>query len=179
MRAGSALIGLLAAGMVAFAGPSSATAQTAPAQARRPETGRVSITWEAAPLLEVLRAFAAFSGASIVAGAGVEGIVTADINDQPWDLALHAILASLGFFAVEEESGIIRVQSMADIDTQETVEPLVTRSYRLSFARASEVQGALAPMLSPRGAISVLETTNTVIVSDIARVHRAIAGLLR
>jgi type II secretory pathway component GspD/PulD (secretin) len=179
MRAGSALIAVLTASAVGLAGPSSASAQTAAPAQRQPETRRVTITWEAAPLSEVLRAFAAFSGASIVAGAGVEGFVTADINNQPWDVALEAILSSLGFFAVEQESGIIRVQSMADVSTQETIEPIVTRSYRLSFARASEVQPALAPLLSPRGAISVLETTNTVIVSDIARVHRAIAGLLR
>jgi type IV pilus assembly protein PilQ len=166
-----------AAGIVGSTAPSDASAQTPPPP--QAETRRVSITWEAAPLSEVLRAFAAFSGASIVAGAGVQGFVTADINDQPWDVALEAILTALGFFAVEEESGIIRVQSMADVATQETIEPVVTRPYRLSFARASEVQSALAPLLSPRGAISVLETTNTVIVSDIPRVHRAIAGLLR
>ncbi len=179
MRPGSPLIAVVAAGIVALAGATPTAAQTAGLPESQAQTRRVSITWEAAPLSEVLRAFAAFSGASIVAGAGVEGFVTADINDQPWDVALEAILASLGFFAVEEESGIIRVQSMTDVSTQETIEPILTRSYRLSFARASEVQGALAPLLSPRGAITVLQSTNTVIVSDISRVHRAIAGLLR
>jgi type II secretory pathway component GspD/PulD (secretin) len=109
----------------------------------------------------------------------VEGFVTADINDQPWDVALDAILRSLGLYAVEEESGIIRVMSMSAVTTQETVEPVVTRSYRLSFARASEMQSALAPLLSPRGSISILESTNTVIVSDIPRVQRTVAGLLR
>jgi type II secretory pathway component GspD/PulD (secretin) len=94
-------------------------------------------------------------------------------------VALEAILASLGLFGVEEESGIIRVQSMADLADQETVEPIVTRSYRLSFARASEIQGAVTPLLSPRGSISIVESTNTVIVSDIARVQRTIADLLQ
>ena len=172
MRAHSALIALTAIPLC-IGVPSPTAAQTP-----QTETRRVSITWEAAPLGEVLRAFAAFSGASIVAGTGVEGFVTADINNQPWDVALEAILSSLGFFAVEEASGIIRVQSMADAATNETIEPILTRSYRLSFARASEIEGAVAPVLSPRGSVSILESTNTVIVSDIARVHRAIAGLL-
>jgi type IV pilus assembly protein PilQ len=127
----------------------------------------------------VLLAFASFSGVSIVAGAGVDGFVTADINDQPWDVALEAIVASLGLIAVEEESGIIRVQTMAGLAEQETVEPISTRSYRLSFARASEIQSALTPLLSSRGSISILESTNTLIVSDIARVQRAIADLLQ
>jgi type II secretory pathway component GspD/PulD (secretin) len=159
--------------------PVSAHTQTAPSPALELGTRRVSVTWKGAPLRDVLLAFASFSGVSIVAGAGVDGLVTADINDQPWDVALEAILASLGLFAVEQESGIIRVQSMADLADQETVEPIVTRSYRLSFARASEIQGAVTPLLSPRGSISIVESTNTVIVSDIARVQRTIADLLQ
>ncbi len=175
MKAQSILAG--AALFVALAAPFPARAQTAPSG--QPETRRVSVTWEAAPLREVLQAFAAFSGASIVAGSGVEGLVTADINNQPWDVALEAILSSLGLYAVEERSGIIRVQSMADATARETVEPIVTRSYRLSFTRAAEVQAALAAVLSERGAISILESSNTVIVSDIARVQRSVAALLR
>jgi type IV pilus assembly protein PilQ len=159
--------------------PVSVRAQSAPPPVSQTGTRRVSVTWESVRLRDVLLAFASFSGVSIVAGAGVEGIVTADINDQPWDVALEAILGSLGLFAVEDESGIIRVQTMARLAEQETVEPIVTRSYRLSFARASEIQSAVAPLLSPRGSISILESTNTVIVSDIPRVQRAIADLLQ
>jgi type II secretory pathway component HofQ len=158
--------------------PVSVHAQSAPSPGQT-GTRRVSVTWEAAPLRDVLLAFASFAGVSIVTGVGVDGFVTADINDQPWDVALEAILASLGLIAVEEESGIIRVQSMAGLAEQETVEPLVTRSYRLSFARAGEIQAAVAPLLSSRGSISVLESTNTVIVSDVERVQRAIADLLQ
>jgi type II secretory pathway component HofQ len=159
--------------------PLSLDAQSAPPPASQTGTRRVSVTWEAVPLRDVLLAFATFSGVSIVAGAGVDGFVTADINDQPWDVALEAILASLGLFAVQEESGIIRVQAMAGLSERETVEPVATRSYRLSFARAAEIQSAVAPLLSPRGSISILESTNTVIVSDIPRVQRAIADLLQ
>jgi type IV pilus assembly protein PilQ len=175
MKAQSILAG--AALTMALAAPFPAAAQAA--DPGRVETRRVSVTWTAAPLREVLQAFAAFSGASIVAGAGVEGFVTADINNQPWDVALESILSSLGLYAVEERSGIIRVQSMADAAARETVEPILTRSYRLSFTRAAEVQAALAAVLSERGSISILESSNTVIVSDIARVQQSVAALLR
>ena len=173
------LLALHAAALAVLAAPSLSRAQTAPAGAQQSEARRVSVVWEAAPLAEVLQAFAAFSGASIVAGAGAEGFVTANINDQPWDVALQAILTSLGLHAIEEESGIIRVMSMSEVATQETIEPIVTRSYRLSFARASEIQAALAPLLSPRGSVSILESDNAVIVSDIVRVQRAVADLLQ
>ena len=164
---------------LAPAAPVSLLAQTAPSPPSEHGARRVSVTWKRAPLRDVLLSFASFSGVSIVAGADVDGLVTAEINDQPWDVALEAILASLGLFAVEGESGIIRVQSTADLADQETVEPVVTRSYRLSFVRASEIQSTVTPLLSPRGSISILESTNTVIVSDIARVQRTIAGLLQ
>ncbi len=129
--------------------------------------------------MEVLRAFAAFSGASIVAGAGVGGFVTADINDQPWDVALASILATQRLLATENASGIIRVENMADVGSREVVEPVVTRSYRISFSRAAELQAAIAPLLSPRGSVSVVESTNTLVVSDIERVQRAVGALLR
>ena len=151
-----------------------ALAQVPPSQARR-----ISVSWTEAPMTEVLRAFAAFSGASIVAGAGVEGFVTADINDQPWDVALEAILSTRGLVATEDEHGIIRVESIADLDAREVVEPLITRSYPVSFSRAEEIQAAITPILSARGSASVVQSTNTLVVSDVARVHRAIASLLR
>jgi type II secretory pathway component HofQ len=137
------------------------------------------VTWERTPIAEVLQAFAAFSGASIVAGSGVSGFVTADINDQPWDVALGTILASQGLHATEDRYGIIRVESLGAMSARQTVEPLVTRSYRISFQRAAELQAAIASLLSPRGSVAVLESTNTLIVTDIERVQGAAAALLR
>ena len=165
--------------LVLLAAAAGFAAQAAPTAAQRQEIRRITVAWEAAPLTDVLTAFAAYSGASIVAGSGADGFVTATIQDQPWDVALEAILSSLGLYAVEEESGIIRVMSMSDASSREEIEPILTRSYRLSFVKASEVQAALAPLLSARGSVSILESTNTVIVSDIARVQRTVADLLQ
>lgn len=150
----------------------------APAEAQS-EARRISVTWTEAPVADVLHAFAAFSGFSIVAGSGVGGFVTADINDQPWDVALEAVLASRGLAAIEDEHGIIRVESLASMDARETLEPLLTRSYRVSYSRAAEIQTAIAGVLSPRGRVSVVESTNTLVVTDVARVQRSIAALLR
>lgn len=160
-----------------------ATATTpAPASSQAPEsppTRRMTVTWTAVPIRDVLLAFAAFSGKSIVAGSSVSGSVTASISDRPWDVALGTILATHGLVAVEDEYGIIRVDDMATLAAREGIEPILTRSYRISFADVQEIQAALAPLLSPRGSISVSTSANSVIVSDIARVHRAIAGVVR
>jgi type II secretory pathway component HofQ len=173
-RRGLEAYALLVMLMGAFAPALHAQTEPPVSQARR-----VSVTWEEAPIAEVLRAFAAVSGISIVAGADVTGFVTADINDQPWDVALRTILSSQGLRAVEGPVGILRIESFTGANEDETVEPLVTRTYRLSISRASELQAAVAPLLSPRGGIAVLESTNTLVVTDVGRVHRAVAPLLR
>lgn len=143
------------------------------------EARRISVTWTEAPIHDVLQAFAVFSGMSIVPGPGVDGFVTADINDQPWDVALATILSTRGFVASEDQHGIIRVESMESLSSREQFEQILTRSYRISYGRASELQATISPLLSDRGSVSVVESTNSLVISDIARVHLVLVGLLR
>jgi type IV pilus assembly protein PilQ len=142
------------------------------------EARRISVTWTQAPVNDVLLAFAAFSGKSIVPGSNVTGFVTADINDQPWDVALYTILQGQGLSAVEEASGIIRVDNISDLNDRESIEPILTRPYRISFATASEFSAAVQPLLTERGNVTVGQGTNTLIVSDIQRVQDAVRTLL-
>jgi type II secretory pathway component GspD/PulD (secretin) len=166
--------------VAALASPAAISAQAAPPpSSARSQARHISITLAGASIADVLTAFSAFSGASIVAGAGIEGSVTADINDQPWDVALASILTGHGLLAVEDEAGIIRVDPINRIHKREAMEPIVTRVYRISYSRASELQAAVAGILSPRGTLSVVASTNTLIVSDVGRVQRAVASLLR
>jgi type IV pilus assembly protein PilQ len=132
--------------------PAAVSAQDVePTPPGRSQDRSISGSWVDVPIRDVLRAFAAYSGVSIVAGSGVSGTVTADIDDQPWDVALETILSVNGLVASEDAYGIIRVEDMANLDEREAVEPLLTRSYRISFSRATEIQAAIAPLLSSRG----------------------------
>lgn len=177
----AAVLGLLAA----MTSPA-ATQEPSPGSGSRDAVGppssvqpRVTVSWTQAPLRDVLRAFAAYSGRSLVAGSGVDGVfVTADIRDQPWDLALQSILASRGLTAEENEAGIIRVSSHAELADREALGPVVTRSYRIGYARASELRATFAALLTSRGSVSVLESANTIVVSDVERVHRVVRRLL-
>lgn len=171
-----ALGAVTAALLLAVAAPVRGQDRPVPATS---EARRMSVSWIDVPIRDVLRAFAAYSGTSIVAGANVSGSVTADINDQPWDVALRTILSVNGLVATEDEYGIISVQNIVDLDAREATEPLLTRSYRISYSRATEIQAAVVPLLSPRGSASVVESTNTLVVSDIARVQRGVAALLK
>jgi type IV pilus assembly protein PilQ len=139
---------------------------------------RISVTWTQAPINDVLLAFAAFSGKSIVPGSNVTGFVTADINDRPWDVALETILSRHGLVATEDDYGIISVDNIADLNDREAIEPIETRAHRIAFATAAELQASIQPLLTERGNVTTGLGTNTLIVSDIRRVQDAVASLL-
>ena len=130
------------------------------------QTPRISVSFQQTPILDVLATFAEFSNRSIVAGADVTGTVTADIRDQPWDVALRAILDSHGLTAREEVSGIIRVENMKQLRDRETTEDLVTRQYRVKYASADSLVKAVEGLLSQRGKVAVNRSANALVVTD-------------
>ncbi len=140
---------------------------------------RISITFTNSPIQDVLLAFASFSGKSIVPGSDITGLVTATIIDQPWDIALGHILAGQGLVAQEDEYGIIRVDDITKLNEREAIEPILTVAHRINYATAADFQTAMTPLLSARGKVTVGQGTNTLVVSDIARVQDDIRNLLR
>lgn len=155
----------------------------APALAARPpaqaaQQPRITVTFQDADIRDVLATFAEFTGRSIVAGSEVTGMVTATIREQPWDLALETILRAYGLDAEELPSGIIRVDAVANMQTRETQEPLVTRPFRVNYVPVAELQATLDPLKSERGRIGVSATTNTLIVTDVASVVEALAAMV-
>jgi len=129
---------------------------------------RISVRFDAANINDVVANFAAFSGRSIITGKDVSGTVTAEIRDQPWDVAFNAILASQGLSAIELPGGIIRVDSRTNLVEQDTTEPLSTRSVKINYARAGALVPSLGPILStrPRGTAAADTTTNSLIITD-------------
>jgi type IV pilus assembly protein PilQ len=152
--------------------------QQAPQSQQRSTARRISITFTNSPMQDVLLAFASFSGKSIVPGSNVTGVVTADIRDQPWDIALRTILSAYGLAADEDDYGIIRVDNINDLNQREEVEKIITQAHRINYATATELQTAIQPLLTERGSITVGQGTNTLVVSDIDRVQSAVRQLL-
>ena len=109
---------------------------------------RITVTYQEADIKEVIQAFAAFARRTIVVGREVSGLVTAEIIDQPWDVALQAILKSQGLDAKEEASGIITVDSYKNLLVKEASEPLETKMVKLNYANASTIKTTLASLLS-------------------------------
>jgi type IV pilus assembly protein PilQ len=141
----------------------------------------ISITFTNSPIQNVLMTFASFSGKSIIPGVNVgqAGLVTADIRDQPWDVALNQILAAHGLVATEDSYGIIRVDDIKNLNDREAIEPIETEAHQINYAKASEVQTAVQPLLTARGKVTVGTATNVLIVSDIQRVQDEVTRLLK
>jgi len=138
----------------------------------------ITVSFTDTPMRDVLFTFSEWSGRSIVPGSGVTGSVNADIRNQPWDIALQTILESYGLAARETESGIIRVDRLAELTERREVEQLTTRPFRINFGSAQDMQGAVQSLLSSRGQVAVNASTNTLVVTDVPGVLEAIEELL-
>ena len=168
----------------------------APAAARRAETRqppqqrpaqqpqqrqarRMTVSFYEADIRDVLASIAEFAGRSIVAGTGVEGIrVTAEINNQPWDVALETILRANGLAYEELPSGIIRVDKIEALAQRREQEPLVTRTFRVNYVPVAELATTLGALKTARGSIASNPTTNTLIVTDVAAAVSNVESLI-
>ena len=111
-----------------------------PQPQQRSQQPRITVTYQQADIRDVLAAFAAFSGRTIIPSSAIPPIrVDAEIKDQPWDVALQAILASQGLAATEDSNGILIVDTQDRIATRAQTEPLQTRVVRLNYQRATPV----------------------------------------
>ena len=143
-------------------------------EVRRP----ITVSFTNTPIRDVLFAFADFANRSIVPGVDVAGLVSAEIRDQPWDVALAAVLDAYGLVASEQDDGIIRVDDVRSLFDREAVLPLSTRPFRVSYADAVEARDLVAGVLTERGRVSVGPGTNTLVVTDIPRVLDAVGELV-
>ena len=138
-----------------------------PFQSQASQQPPISITFDNATVQEVVAAFAAFTQRSIVLGSQIQGNVTAEIRNQPWDLAFNAVLQSHGLMAIELPGGIIRVDTRAALASQDSLEPITTRVVQIDYARAASLAPSVAGVVSSRGKVAADSVTNSIIVTEI------------
>jgi type IV pilus assembly protein PilQ len=133
---------------------------------------RITVTFENTDMRDVLASFAELTGRSIVPGRDVSSIRVdyVSFENQPWDVALRALLQAYGLAAQEEQSGIIRVDAIEKLAERESLEPLVTRTFRVNYVPVEELQATLTPLKSERGSVTTNRTTNTLIITDVGSV---------
>jgi len=150
----------------------------------------ITVTFQDTDIRDVIASFAAFAGRTIVVGKDVSGTVTAEVKNQPWDVALRAILSGQGLAASEDLiSGIITVDSYANILNRQASEPLQTQLISINYARAGALVQTIQSLLQKdcpqvpssgnvvsnarpncvaRGLVAADSTTNTLIITETA-----------
>ena len=135
--------------------------------------GLVSLDFQDADIKNVLKVLAYKSNMNIVAGPEVTGTVTIQLNDVPWKKALEVVLSTYGY-GYDIKGNIITVTTVENLkkrheDTQMLAdqEALITKTYVLSFSKASEVVESINKMKTSRGQVNFDQRTNALIVRDV------------
>jgi len=137
-------------------------------EAQQSPAPRITVQWDAASIEDVVAGFAAFSGRTIVIGKGITGTVSAEIKNQPWDLAFHAVLESQGLDVVTLPGGIFNVVSKAELARADSTVPIETRLVRINYARAASLVPAVASIVTKRGAVVADSTSNSLVITEVS-----------
>ena len=105
-------------------------------------------SWENAPLSDVLAMFASYSRRTILPSKNVTGSITANIINQPWDVALRAVMNANGYDIIVDDRGIIIVDTFEAIAARQATIPLQTRTVRLNYSRALSVKDMVSARLT-------------------------------
>lgn len=159
--------GQLARALEADAAPAPRTAApTPPPVVQQSQQPRITVSFDSTSIHDVIANFAAFSGRSIVVGQGIDIMLRGEIVDQPWDVALNELLAANGLRAVEQESGIIRVQAPGAELALDSLEPSVTAIMKINNKAAASIAASLSQMIQNRGSVIADTATNQLIITD-------------
>ena len=138
-----------------------------------PAKGVVSINVRDTDIKNVLKVLSYNSGVNIVAGPEVTGLVTIELNDVPWQKALEVVLAMYGY-GYDRRGDIITVTTIDNLKKRREdaailseQELLLTRTFVLNFAKASDIIVSVEKMKTARGSINFDQRTNAIIVRDI------------
>jgi type IV pilus secretin PilQ/predicted competence protein len=150
---------------------------------------RISLDFQQADLIDVLRLIAEVSGMNIITSKEVTGQVTTRMVNVPWDQALDTILKTFRL-GKDLEGSIIRVVPLEqlrkerddELQSKRVVEELeapVTRTIQLNYARAEELKSNMEKLLTKQGRLDIDKRTNTIIVKDISSTVEEVLELIR
>ena len=148
----------------------------------------ISLNLKDADIKDVLRTFADLTGLNVAVDPQVTGSVTVNFVEVPWDQALDIILRQNGL-TYTLDGNVMRVgtierlaaESAATRRLQEEERlnvPLITVIFKLSYARASDVQSLLKDIASSKARIIVDNRTNQLIISEIPQQLQTMKNLI-
>jgi type IV pilus assembly protein PilQ len=143
---------------------------------------RLTLNFQDIETRAVLQLLADASGQNIVVSDSVRGSVTLRLQNVPWDQALDIVLRTKGLDKRKQDNVIIvapsdelasreKAELAARKDIQELA-PLRSEFVQVNYAKATDMAELIksqgGSLLSPRGAVSVDERTNTLLLQDTA-----------
>jgi type IV pilus assembly protein PilQ len=137
-------------------------------EAAQSQAPRITVQWDNASIEDVIAGFAAFSGRTIILAKGITGNVTAEVKNQPWDLALNAVLESQGLAVQTLPGGILNVVSKVELARADSTVPITTRLVRINYARASSLVPSVASILTKRGQAVADSTSNSLVITEVS-----------
>ena len=162
-------------------------AQTQPSAAAGGKTYQgqtLSLNFQSIEVRSLLQLLAHFSGFNIIVSDGVVGSTSLRVRDLPWDHVLDIIVQSRGlvmrhdgpviWVSTRAEQAARQRQELEGQQSLQTVEPVLTESFRLKYARADERSRQLQSgpaagrLLSSRGSVIAEVRTNQLFVTDVA-----------
>jgi len=138
------------------------------ADAAQSQAARITVQWDNASIEDVVAGFAAFSGRTIILAKDIKGNVTAEIKNQPWDLALNAVLESQGLAVKTLPGGILNVVSKIELARADSTVPITTRLVRVNYAKATSLVPSVASILSKRGQAVADSTSNSLVITEVS-----------
>ncbi len=111
---------------------------------------------------------------NIVISPNVEGLVSVSLENVDWLSTLEAVLRPYDYsyewigdtILLVDTTGKIRERE-ALAQEREEIEPVDTRVFNLSFAKALNIKETIKEMLSLRGRLTVDERTNSLVITDV------------
>ena len=145
---------------------------------------RLSLNFQNIEVRAVLQLIADFTGKNMVTSDTVTGSLTLRLKNVPWDQALDIILKTKGLDK-RESGNVILVAPAEEIAAREKLEleagkqikalaPLESLSIQVNYAKAADLAALLkggegtTGVLSERGAATVDERTNRILLRDVA-----------
>lgn len=139
---------------------------------------KLSFNFQDIPVRNVLQMIAQKMGVNLVIGDNVQGNITLQLNDVPYDQALDIILKTKDLDK-RVNGNVMLVSTFQDLIDRETKElksredlrtlaTIEQKTFQIKYAKSKVLTEVLQKFSTPRGSIVFDERTNKLIISDTA-----------
>lgn len=139
-------------------------------------------------LVDFFRAMSELSGLNILIDPDVQGSITINVEQVPWDQLFESVLRSHGLLKAID-GNLVRIATRETIQEEEEsqgdlkkaaffAQDTMTITRKLNYATGIGILPSFENQLSQRGQINVDERTNTLIITDVKDSVDMIQGLI-